>query len=68
MWAWTAINDTSSVVAAGQTWAGSHGNDVALNYATIVIYKFILVIANDSYKIAIIHYIVEVILIFQKMQ
>lgn len=36
MWAGTAINDTSSVVAAGQTWAGSHGNDVALNYATIV--------------------------------
>ena len=36
MWAGTAINDTSSVVAAGQTWASSHGNDVALNYATIV--------------------------------
>ena len=31
-----AINDTSSLVAAGQTWAGSHGNDTALNYATIV--------------------------------
>ena len=36
MWAGTAINDTSSVVAAGQTWASSHGSDVALNYATIV--------------------------------
>lgn len=36
MWAGTAINDTSSVVAAGQTWASAHGNDVALNYATIV--------------------------------
>ena len=36
MWAGTAINDTSSVVAAGQTWASSHGNDIALNYATIV--------------------------------
>lgn len=36
MWAGTAINDTSSVVAAGQTWAGYHGNDIALNYATIV--------------------------------
>lgn len=36
MWAGTAINDTSSVVAAGQTWASSHGNNVALNYATIV--------------------------------
>ena len=36
MWAGTAINDTSSVVAAGQSWASSHGSDVALNYATIV--------------------------------
>lgn len=36
MWAGTAINDTSSVVAAGQTWSSSHGSDVALNYATIV--------------------------------
>ncbi|EHI96892.1 Uncharacterized protein family UPF0324 [Clostridium sp. DL-VIII] len=36
MWAGTAINDTSSVVAAGQTWASAHGSDVALNYATIV--------------------------------
>ncbi|BCZ44418.1 UPF0324 membrane protein [Clostridium gelidum] len=36
MWAGTAINDTSSVVAAGQTWTSSHGNDVALHYATIV--------------------------------
>jgi uncharacterized integral membrane protein (TIGR00698 family) len=36
MWAGTAINDTSSVVAAGQTWTSAHGNDVALNYATIV--------------------------------
>lgn len=36
MWAGTAINDTSSVVAAGQSWASSHDSDVALNYATIV--------------------------------
>lgn len=36
MWAGTAINDTSSVVAAGQTWSGFTGNDTALNYATIV--------------------------------
>lgn len=36
MWAGTAINDTSSVVAAGQTWASATGNDTALNYATIV--------------------------------
>ena len=36
MWAGTAINDTSSVVAAGQIWATRTGSDVALNYATIV--------------------------------
>ena len=30
------INDTSSVVAAGQTWASASGSDTALNYATIV--------------------------------
>lgn len=36
MWAGTAINDTSSVVAAGETWASMHGSNVALNYATIV--------------------------------
>lgn len=36
MWAGTAINDTSSVVAAGQTWASAKGSDTALNYATIV--------------------------------
>lgn len=36
MWAGTAINDTSSVVAAGQTWANFNGSDTALNYATIV--------------------------------
>lgn len=36
MWAGTAINDTSSVVAAGQSWASMAGNDAALQYATIV--------------------------------
>ena len=36
MWAGTAINDTSSVVAAGTTWSGVAGNDDALQYATIV--------------------------------
>ena len=36
MWAGTAINDTSSVVAAGTTWSGAAGNDSALEYATIV--------------------------------
>ena len=36
MWAGTAINDTSSVVAAGQSWESITGRDTALNYATIV--------------------------------
>lgn len=36
MWAGTAINDTSSVVAAGAAWSAQSGNDDALVYATIV--------------------------------
>jgi uncharacterized integral membrane protein (TIGR00698 family) len=36
MWAGTAINDTSSVVAAGASWSAAAGNSVALGYATIV--------------------------------
>ena len=36
MWAGTAINDTSSVVAAGAAWSNMSGNDTALAYATIV--------------------------------
>ena len=36
MWAGTAINDTSSVVAAGQSWSSMTGSDAALQYATIV--------------------------------
>lgn len=36
MWAGTAINDTSSVVAAATTWSNSVGNDTALTLATIV--------------------------------
>jgi len=36
MWAGTAINDTSSVVAAGTAWSDAVGNDVALQFATIV--------------------------------
>lgn len=36
MWAGTAINDTSSVVAAGTSWSAVAGNNVALNFATIV--------------------------------
>jgi len=36
MWAGTAINDTSSVVAAGTSWSAMAGNLDALNFATIV--------------------------------
>jgi len=36
MWAGTAINDTSSVVAAGAAWSQRVGNDAALHFATIV--------------------------------
>lgn len=36
MWAGTAINDTSSVVAAGASWSSSAGNNTALAFATIV--------------------------------
>lgn len=35
-WAGTAINDTSSVVAASSAWSANVGNDVALDTATIV--------------------------------
>ena len=36
MWAGTAINDTSSVVAAGAAWSNAAGNITALSVATIV--------------------------------
>ncbi len=36
MWAGTAINDTSSVVAAGMVWSTAAGNNNALAYATVV--------------------------------
>lgn len=36
MWAGTAINDTSSVVAAATAWSNHAGNNVALSFATIV--------------------------------
>jgi uncharacterized integral membrane protein (TIGR00698 family) len=36
MWAGTAINDTSSVVAAGASWSAAAGNNTALAFATIV--------------------------------
>ncbi len=36
LWAGTAINDTSSVVAAASSWSQQAGNDLALELATIV--------------------------------
>ena len=36
MWAGTAINDTSSVVAAGASWSSAVGNNTALAFATVV--------------------------------
>ncbi|MCL2771837.1 MAG: YeiH family protein [Oscillospiraceae bacterium] len=36
MWAGTAVNDTSSVVAAGTSWSNAVGNNTALQFATIV--------------------------------
>lgn len=36
MWSGTAINDTSSVVAAGTAWSNAAGNNTALKLATIV--------------------------------
>jgi len=36
MWAGTAINDTSSVVAAGSAWSSVAGNNTALAFATVV--------------------------------
>ncbi len=36
MWAGTAVNDTSSVVATGAAWSQRTGNDAALHFATIV--------------------------------
>ena len=36
IWAGTAINDTSSVVAAATAWSNAAGNNMALSYATIV--------------------------------
>lgn len=36
MWAGTAVNDTSSVVATGVAWSAISGNTTALTFATIV--------------------------------
>ncbi|MCL2832876.1 MAG: YeiH family protein [Treponema sp.] len=36
IWAGTAVNDTSSVVAAATSWSNAAGSNTALNFATIV--------------------------------
>lgn len=53
MWAGTAINDTSSVVAAGASWSSSAGNNIALNLATIVKLTRTLMIVPITFVLAI---------------
>jgi uncharacterized membrane protein YadS len=53
MWAGTAINDTSSVVAAGTSWSFAVGNDVALQFATIRKLTRILMIVPITLVLAI---------------
>jgi len=53
MWAGTAINDTSSVVAAGTAWSSAAGNDTALAFATIVKLTRTLMIVPISLALAI---------------
>lgn len=55
MWAGTAINDTSSVVAAGQTWSTMFHNDTALQYATIVKLTRTLAIIPITFILGIVH-------------
>lgn len=55
MWAGTAINDTSSVVAAGQTWSTMFHDDTALQYATIVKLTRTLAIIPITFVLGIIH-------------
>ncbi len=54
MWAGTAINDTSSVVAAGAAWSNMVGNDKALAYATIVKLTRTLMIVPITLVLAVI--------------
>lgn len=54
MWAGTAINDTSSVVAAGAAWSNLVGNDKALEYATIVKLTRTLMIVPITLVLAVI--------------
>lgn len=53
MWAGTAINDTSSVVAAGASWSSAAGNNIALNLATIVKLTRTLMIVPITFVLAI---------------
>ncbi|MDR0312108.1 MAG: YeiH family protein [Treponema sp.] len=52
-WAGTAINDTSSVVAAGTAWSNVAKNDTALNVATIVKLTRTLMIVPITLALAI---------------
>jgi uncharacterized integral membrane protein (TIGR00698 family) len=53
MWAGTAINDTSSVVAAAASWSASVGNNVALAFATIVKLTRTLMIVPITFVLAL---------------
>lgn len=53
MWAGTAINDTSSVVAAGASWSSAVGNNTALAFATIVKLTRTLIIVPVTLVLAI---------------
>ena len=53
MWAGTAVNDTSSVVAAATTWSAISGNDTALQMATIVKLTRTLAIIPITFILAI---------------
>ena len=53
MWAGTAINDTSSVVAAGTSWSNAVGNNDALQFATIVKLTRTLMIVPITLALAI---------------
>jgi len=53
MWAGTAINDTSSVVAAGTSWSSAAGNNAALQFATIVKLTRTLMIVPVTLALAI---------------
>ena len=53
IWAGSAINDTSSVVAAGTAWSSLSGNNTALAFATIVKLTRTLMIAPIALVLAI---------------